>query len=113
FARGVLGSWPQADAGIVLWSLSVCADEWQSPDKLTRLCTIPKPVMFSEAWDRTPYAMEAKILRLLLWFGLLEHRSEEIPGNRFDPPHFYRKAELCERLLLLDVHVERSEEARH
>jgi hypothetical protein len=23
--------------------------------------------MFSETWDRTPYAMEAKILRPLLW----------------------------------------------
>src|SRR5215475_1027485 len=80
FGRGMLGSWPQADAGIVLWSLSVCADEWQSPEKLTRLCTIPKPAMFSETWDRTPYAMEAKILRPLLWFGLLEHRSEEIRG---------------------------------
>ena len=34
FARGLLGSWPQADAGVVLWSLSVCANEWQSADKL-------------------------------------------------------------------------------
>ncbi len=25
FGRGLLGSWPQADIGIVLWSLSVCA----------------------------------------------------------------------------------------
>src|SRR5262249_3027378 len=46
FAREVFGSWPLADAGVVLWSLSVCADEWQSPDKLTRLCTIPEPAMF-------------------------------------------------------------------
>src|SRR5262245_47805371 len=83
FGRGVLGSWPQADAGVVLWSLSVCANDWQSAEKLTRLCTIPEPVMFSEMWDRTPYAMEAKILRPLLWFGLLEHRSEKIPSGRF------------------------------
>jgi hypothetical protein len=27
FGRGLLGSWPQADAGIVLWSLSVCAND--------------------------------------------------------------------------------------
>jgi len=113
FGRGLLGSWPQADAGVVLWSLSVCADEWQSPEKLTRLCTIPEPAMFSETWDRTPYAMEAKILRPLLWFGLLEHRSEEILGSRFSQHHFYRKAELFERLLAFDVHVNRSEGARH
>jgi hypothetical protein len=113
FGRGLLGSWPQADAGVVLWSLSVCADEWQSPEKLTRLCTIPEPAMFSETWDRTPYAMEAKILRPLLWFGLLEHRSEKIPSGRFGEHHFYRKAELFDRLLAFDVQVDLSEEARH
>jgi hypothetical protein len=113
FARGLLGSWPQADAGIVLWSLPVCADEWQSPEKLTRLCTIPEPAMFSETWDRTPYAMEAIILRPLLWFGLLEHRSEETPGSRFGQHHFYRKAELFERLLAFDVQIDQSEWARH
>jgi hypothetical protein len=113
FGRGLLGSWPQEDAGVVLWSLSVCADEWQSRDKLTRLCTIPEPAMFSETWDRTPYAMEAKILRPLLWFGLLEHRSEETPGGRFGQHHFYRKAELFHRLLAFNVQVDRSEGARH
>jgi hypothetical protein len=30
FGRGLLGSWPQADAGVVLWSLSVCANDWQN-----------------------------------------------------------------------------------
>jgi hypothetical protein len=99
FGRGLLGSWPQADAGVVLWSLSVCANDWQSAEKLTRLCTIPEPAMFSETWDRTPYAMEAKILRPLLWFGLLEHRSEKVPSGRFGEHHFYRKAELFDRLL--------------
>ena len=54
FGRGLLGSWPQADAGVVLWSLSVCANDWQSAEKLTRLCTIPEPAMFSETWDKRP-----------------------------------------------------------
>ena len=113
FGRGLLGSWPQADAGVVLWSLSVCADEWHSPEKLTRLCTIPEPAMFSETWDRTPYAMEAKILRPLLWFGLLEHRSEKISSGRFGEHHFYRKAELFDRLLAFDVQVDLSERTQH
>ena len=69
FGRGLLGSWPQADAGIVLWSLSVCANDWQASEQLTRLCTIPEPEMFLGTWDRTLYAMEARILRPLLWFG--------------------------------------------
>ena len=33
FGRGLLGSWPQADIGIVLWSLSVSAGDWQSSEK--------------------------------------------------------------------------------
>ena len=69
FCRGLLGSWPQADIGIVLWSPSVSAGDWQSTEKLTRLCTIPKPQMFSGTWGKTSYAMEARILRPLSWFG--------------------------------------------
>jgi hypothetical protein len=113
FGRGLLGSWPQADVGVVLWSLSVCASDWQSTEKLTRLCTIPEPTMLSGTWDRTPYAMEAKILRPLLWFGLLEQRTEKVPSGRFGEHHFYRKAELFDRLLAFDVQVDLSEGARH
>jgi len=54
FGRGSLGSWPQADVGIVLWSLSVSDTDWQSSEKLTRLCTIPEPSILSGTWDRTP-----------------------------------------------------------
>ena len=102
FGRGLLGSWPQADIGIVLWSLSVSAGDWQTSEKLTRLCTIPEPAMFSGTWDRSPYAMEARILRPLLWFGLLEYRSEKIPNSRFGARHYYRKAALFDRLLTFD-----------
>jgi hypothetical protein len=66
--RGLLGSWPQADVGIVLWSLSVSAGDWQTSEKLTRLCTIPEPATLAGTWDRSAYAMEARILRPLLWF---------------------------------------------
>ena len=113
FGRGLLGSWPQADAGVVLWSLSACADDWQSAEKLTRLCTIPEPAMLSGTWDQTRYAMEARILRPLLWFGLLEHRSEKIPDSPFGEHYFYRKTQLFNRLLTFAVQVELSEEVRH
>ena len=113
FARGLLGSWPQSDIGIVLWSLSVSAGDWQSIEKLTRLCTIPEPTLFSGTWDRTSYAMEAKILRTLLWFGLLEHRSEKTADDRFGELHFYRKAALFDRMLAFDVAMDSMEGARH
>jgi hypothetical protein len=48
-----------------------------------RPCTIPEPAMFSGTWDKTQYAMEVRILRALLSFGLLEERSETIPNSPF------------------------------
>ena len=112
FGRGLLGSWPQADIGIVLWSLSVSAGDWQTSEKLTRLCTIPEPATLT-GWDRSAYAMEARILRPLLWFGLLEHRSEQIPDSGFAARHYYRKTALFDRLLAFDVKMDFSEGPRH
>src|ERR1019366_7621843 len=106
FGRGLLGSWPQADIGIVLWSLSASATDWQTSEKLTRLCTIPEPTILSGTWDRTPYAMEARILRPLLWFGLLEHRREKNPDVEFATRHYYRKVALFDRLLAFHVQMD-------
>jgi len=112
FGRGPLGSWPQADIGIVLWSLSVSASDWQTSEKLTRLCTIPEPATLTGTWDRSAYAMEARILRPLLWFGLLEYRSENIPDSRLAARH-YRKSALFDRLLTFDVKMDFAQGARH
>jgi hypothetical protein len=113
FGRGLLGSWPQADIGIVLWSLSVSATDWQNTEKLTRLCTIPEPTILSGTWDRTPYAMEARILRPLLWFGLLEHRREKNPDVEFATRHYYRKVALFDRLLAFHVQMDFPNSSRH
>jgi hypothetical protein len=113
FGRGLLGSWPQADIGVVLWSLSVSTGDWQTSEKLTRLCTIPEPATLTGTWDRSAYAMEARILRPLLWFGLLEYRSEKIPDSRFATRHYYRKSELFDRLLTFDVKMDFAQGVRH
>ena len=55
----------------------------------------------------------AEILRPLLWFGLLEHRSERISGHRFGELHFYRKAVLFDRMLTFNVAVDLVAGARH
>ncbi len=52
-------------------------------------------------------AMEARILRPLHWFGLLEHRREAISGDRFGGRDFYRKSSFVDRFLRFDVQVER------
>ena len=113
FGRSLLGSWPQADIGIVLWSLSISAGDWQTGEKLTRLCTIPELATLTGTWDRSAYAMEARILRPLLWFGLLEYRSENIPDSTFAVRHYYRKSALFDRLLTFDVKMDFAQGARH
>lgn len=113
FGRGLLGSWPQADIGIVLWSLSVSADDWQTPEKLTRLCTVPTNGVLQATWDTGSHTTEARILRPLLWFGLLDHRAEKALGARFAEQHFYRKAPLFDRFLTFDVRTEQPEKVRH
>jgi hypothetical protein len=109
----LLGSWPQADVGVVLWSLSVSANDWQTSEKLTRLSTIAEPATLMGTWDRSAYAMEARILRPLLWFGLLEHRSEKKPDSRFGAQCHYRKAILFDRLLAFKVKIDIAHGSRH
>jgi hypothetical protein len=108
-----LGGWPQYDVGIVLWSLSVAANDWQPPDRLTRLCTIPIDSVLESQWDTGTWVMEARILRPLLWFGLLELRRDEDPENRIAGRQFYRKTALFDRFLSFDVKHETAEGPRH
>ena len=104
--RGLHHGWPQHDAGIVLWSLSVAANDWQPRERLSRMCTIPINGVLDQAWDTASFAMEAQILRPLLWFGLLEHREEEKDPGHFGRQHLYRKTALFDRFLSFDVTLE-------
>jgi hypothetical protein len=113
FGRGLHGRWPQGDVGVVLWSLSVAANDWQSPERLTRMCTIPINSVLAAEWDSSSMMMEARILRPLHWFGLVDHRREAIEGQRFGERHFYRKTELFDRFLSFDVKTEASASTRH
>jgi hypothetical protein len=105
FDRNPIDSWPQNDVGIVLWSLSASANDWMRPDKLTRLCTIPTPAVVEAASDLGPFAMETRILRPLLWFGLLKSKPEGEPG--FAVPHLYRKTPLFDQFVKFNVKIER------
>ncbi len=113
FGRAIDHGWPQRDAGIVLWSLSIAAGEWQPPERLTRMCTIPTSDMLDAKWDTATHAMEATILRPLWWFGLLDRRQDDIPGQTFAKKHFYRKTPLFDRLISFDVKLEAATGPRH
>ncbi|MDP2372888.1 hypothetical protein [Reyranella sp.] len=111
--RGLHDGWPQRDAGIVLWSLSVAANDWQSSTRLTRMCTVPISGILDAPWDSGTTAMEARILRPLWWFGLLEYRQEDIPGRTSEASHFYRKTPLFDRFLSFGVKLEAVAGSRH
>jgi hypothetical protein len=114
FDRGLLGSWPQQHIGIVLWSLSVCAGDWQTPQKITRLCSIPEPEALSSPVDHASLAIEYSVLRLLVWFGLMEMRTEELAGEQFRRErHYFRKTTLFDRLLAFDVKLDIAQGPRH
>jgi hypothetical protein len=104
--RGLHGRWPQGDIGVVLWSLCVAANDWQSVERLTRLCTVPINGVIEATWDSPSLAIERRILQPLVWFGLLEHRREPVEGQRFLSRHLYRKTELFDRLIAFDVTIE-------
>lgn len=105
FDRCPVQSWPQNDVGVVLWSLSASANEWLTPEKLTRLCAVPVIGVLEASWDFGSFAFEARILRPLTWFGLLESKPEGQPG--FAVPHLYRKTALFERFIKFKVEVDR------
>jgi hypothetical protein len=50
----------------------------------------------------------ARILRLLLWFGLLEHRHDAPLGDRYGGRHFFRKSALFDWFVQFDVETERA-----
>jgi hypothetical protein len=53
-------------------------------------------------------AMEARILRPLLWFGLLESQHDAPLSDRYGGRHFFRKSALFDRFLQFDVEIERA-----
>jgi hypothetical protein len=106
FDRYPLESWPQSQIGVILWSLSASAHDWLSRETLTRLCTSPVIGVLESKWDFGSGAIEARILRPLLWFGLVESRTEDKSPTEVVERRMYRKAPLFDRFLKFNVRVE-------
>jgi hypothetical protein len=107
FDRYAVDTWPQNEIGVVLWSLSASAHDWLPREILTRLSASPVIGILEAQWDFGSSAMEARILRPLLWFGLLEGRSEEKSATELFARRIYRKAPLFDRFVKFNVQVER------
>jgi hypothetical protein len=63
-------------------------------------------------WDFGSGAMEARILRPLLWFGLLESRTQGRSSTEVVDRRLYREAPLFDRFVKFNVQVEGSD-TRH
>lgn len=110
---GIHGNWPLYDIGVVLWCLSVAANDWETRENLTRLCTVPIIGVLEATWDTGSMAMEARVLRPLWWFGLLEYRQAEVDGKPTESGHMYRKTALFDRFLAFDIVLEMEGGVRH
>lgn len=107
-----LDSWPQSEVGVILWSLSASAHDWLPRETLTRLCASPVIGVLESQWDLGSSAMEARILRPLVWFGLLESRTEGRSATEVVDRRLYRKSPLFDRFVKFNVQVEGSD-TRH
>ena len=97
--RNLPGWWPQGDIGVVIWSISAVAADWQNAATLTALCTVPDDTMPTAAhWDPAATMFARHILDPLRWFGLVEYRGPEVS---FDVR--WRKTALFDRFLSFDV----------
>src|SRR5712675_2027704 len=108
FDRYALDSWPLTQVGVILWSLSASAHAWLPRETLTRLCTSPVIDVLEWEWDLGSSAMEARILRPFVWFGLLESRLEPRSSTEVVDHRLYRKAPLFDRFVKFDVQIEGS-----
>ena len=106
FDRNPIETWPQTHTGIVLWSLAAAANDWLARETLARLCTIPVVGVVESDWDLGSFAMESRILRPLLWFGLLECQSEASAESRVSDRRLYRKTPLFDLFLKFTVQTE-------
>ena len=97
--RNLPGWWPQGDIGVVLWSISAVAADWQNAATLTALSTVPDDTMPTAAhWDPVATMFVRHILDPLRWFGLVENRGPEVS---FDVR--WRKTALFDRFLSFDI----------
>jgi hypothetical protein len=103
-----LDSWPQSEVGVILWSLSASAHDWLPRETLTRLCASPVMGVLESQWDVGSSAMEARILRPLVWFGLLESRTEPRLATELVNCLLYRKTPLFDRFVRFNVQIEGS-----
>ena len=106
--RGLPGWWPQGEIGVILWSLSAVAEDWQNAGALTALCTIPDDELPETRRGAASTMFVWRILWPLRWFGLLEYRGPEETRDVA-----WRKSVLFDRFLSFDVRLSDNRGSSH
>ena len=84
-----------------LYRLSTAALEWRDPHELAAAVVLPEiyDELVDPRWDdEAAMRIEARLLRPLEWFGLLERRDLPSP-NSFDRSYEVRKTDLFDRFI--------------
>ena len=104
-----LSPWPQGQIGTILWCLSVAANDWQKPDDLVRLSAAPVNGIVEAERDESGAIFEARILRILAWFDLLEVEATPDENWSFLQRRRYRKSKIFDAFFRFDVTLEPSD----
>lgn len=82
FGSGECGHWPQQQIGMALWALSTTGHRWQDTGDLMRLSVLPDDAVLRNPDWVAPMLFALRVLRPLLWFGLLEYREDSGSATR-------------------------------
>jgi hypothetical protein len=114
FDRAPVEHWPQDHIGIVLWCLSVAANNWADAEMLAQVCTVRDERLDRTVRDFSGHAMRSRVLRPLTWLGLMEmaRRGDEVQSDWMRPA-LYRKTALFDAMVGFRVKVPLRTEAVH
>ena len=104
--------WPQEQVGLVLFLLSEAAVEWATAVELMRKTSIPTRAVLSAPPSLPGFVFAMRVLEYLVWFGLLERRSEH-RGVLNEDETAYRKSPLYDCFLGFELGTEAPSDRRH
>ncbi len=88
---------------LILYLIGQFNDDWRPADALMRSVTIPCEEAGDPRFPDRPYrAFEARVLRYLRWFGLVEEK-QAATNDDWRQPKLYRKTALYERMLMFRI----------
>lgn len=84
---------------LILYLIGQFCVDWRPPDALMRSVTFPTKELTEPKYPRLPVsAFEARVLRYLCWFGMMEKR-QPAANDDWRQPQLYRKTALYDRIL--------------